>query len=323
MIPNAVEKQEKEAEELIKKLNEQSGDVPVVPDTPEVVDPETPPVQPVADPVVEAPPVETPPEDPNSKTWEQRFRTLEGKYNAETAELRSDNAGLRSDVSNLTSRMTEIERVKNEPPPPPPKVKPESVQTVERDTPEIIDTVNFYIDERVGKSLEEIRKEMGSKLEKVETTLSSNSGKTFRSSLSDKVKGNVDAINNDPKFKEWLSAVVPYSAGRTRHDFLKDSVLAQDPNETASFFNDYLKENTPPSTPNTPNKNVEKFVSPPPPGGPGSPNSPASEEKVSRSFMRKFYSDLNKGVYRNKEALAQKIEAKIDKAVETGRVVHD
>ena len=337
-IPEAVRRSTARAEEIAR----QAG-VANVPDAPEPtaddgvsangetpVVGETPPAPPAPPPAAPAP--ASPADD-----WEQKYRTLQGKYDSEVPGLRSQVNGLQQVLANLEPRSPQ-EPTK---PDPAPVVTTVGVpaKDIEEYGQELIDAVRRWARMEVQPLVDELRTKvdgLGSNFQKVERSAQEtavfNARTHVRAMLNaDPVLGPVwEDLNKDAGFINWIKSADPFS-GQIRQPLLQGAFDAGQADRVKAFFNAYLSEHTatqvpaqvPPHTPEQPGTGrptLEDFAAP----GRGSTTPPSGGAPEKRTWSQPeiaaFYRDVNRGVYAGKEADKLRIEQDIIAAATEGRI---
>jgi hypothetical protein len=138
-------------------------------------------------------------------------------------------------------------------------------------------------------------------------------------------------MGQDPNWSMWLGQKDRYSP-KKRLDLLKEANQSLDAEAVTNLLDDFKADmaragNPPASVPLisvTPTPPAVPFVTPP--SGPGSApanlNAPGGPEPVARSFIQQFYQDKIRGRYKGQDAEVAKIQAKIDAAISSGRVLN-
>jgi hypothetical protein len=187
-----------------------------------------------------------PPELPETNTdgsvnWENRFKALKGRFEAEQRRWGETQAQF---DQRIRETQAELERVARKPLPGEveqgPLVTPAEVQEYGAD---LIDVIRRAAAEAVMPMLKPIATEVGQMRARVETT-ESETGKQFltrmHSSMDSMVPG-WDQLNRDPNFIAWTKKNDVYS-NLNRQDLLQKAWYAGDSNRVAAFFQGYLAE---------------------------------------------------------------------------------
>ena len=155
------------------------------------------------------PKASTPEVDPNSPTWEQRFRSLQGKFDSEVPVLARQNKELLTQIEDLRRKV----ETKVEPQTPP---KAESFVTDKDVTEygaELID-VQRRVAKEVMAPLQELVKQRDAEIAELKTMLTKTGGEvaavTFEQRLSQAIP-EFAKINSDPKWIAFLDEPDPYT----------------------------------------------------------------------------------------------------------------
>jgi hypothetical protein len=282
-------------------------------------------------PLPEQPPADPPPAPPTADDWQQKFQTLQGKYNAEVPSLRGQINALSQQIEELKAKpATPAPADDDDPPPPPSKlVTDEDTETYGDD---LIDLMRRIVREtdagekaKLTSEIAELRRQMAAQATQVETVAGNVEGEKRASYFTDLLKAvpNYEEVDNSEAFKTWLLQVDEFS-GLLRNEILQTAYFAFDVARTAKVFNAYIAQATPqpppPPPPVDPQAELASLVSP------GQARTtqvvlPDDGQKVwTVAEMDAFYKDFARGGYRGDMATAKRIEADIDKALLEGRV---
>lgn len=283
--------------------------------------------------VVEAAPESNPNEQrkldtKEEETFEKRYRTLQGMYNADTSRLRAEN-------QQLNGRLTQLENLLSSLSTSPAKSE-ESVEKLvtDKDVEEYGDSIEVM--RRVAKEertaadrkiaeLEHLLKQMQTsvlpKVEQVAHKQAVSAEQSFWSELSMKVP-DWKEINADVQFHDWLLEVDPLT-GLSRQTYLEDAQRNMDINRVVSFFTTWQGQNSQPVAQPTRNAAASQLDKQIAPGRGRSGGAPSAEQSKTYTpgDIRKFFDDVRKGVYRGKEAERDRIERDIFSAQRDGRLV--
>ena len=269
-------------------------------------------------PVPTAPVVETPPQ---VSEFEQRYRTLKGKYDAEVPRLNQTVAELRSERDSTGSRLTQLENELRQLREKPAAVlDPKDVESFGADLVEMVRRqasaeLDSAVKAHIGAMVERItRLEQG--LTGVSQATAVSAEQQFRAALKQAVP-DFEAINASDAFLEWLGEEDEVY-GVPRQEALTRSGSNLDVARTASIFNAFKRTKVVP-----PVVQANELASQLTPSRSGSSAPPAAVNTVmiSQSSITQFYNDVRRGVYDGREAEAQRIETEINLALQSGRVV--
>ena len=251
-----------------------------------------------------------PPED-----FEQKYKTLQGKY---TAELdRMNNL--------LSSTLSERERL---------AAQLESTRTPQLADPGNDETTRF-IDElqseypTIAKGVEAmLKRDVRDRMAKTEGAVENLTRATdqvvadrYLSSL-DSIMPSWRQIKDNPDFSKWLAQPDRYT-GATRFQLLSGADSQRNPQTVAAFYEDFAREagllsddgGTPAPSRSAP---TTQNISPTTTGNPA----PSTQSKgfITRDEITKFYRDRALGKFSGSDEDAAKVEGRIMKAVREGKV---
>jgi len=332
-LPKQVKKQVEEAEALLAQMNQKPADTapPAAPEgateaAPPEGDLEGQPPQPEA----------SPPAEDDGQSWEQRFRSQQGRLEQATR----TNMTLNERLGQLEELVATL------------KIKGAEEQKMDAPAPKTYERLlseqelNDYGDEFlqvVGKkSREELQPEFESlaeRLQRIEGRLEGVGTVMERSAVQELYAGLADnvpdwrAINHSEQFKSWLQVPDPFS-GRIRHDMLTEAFSRHETGRVINFFRGFLAEATGlPQNTSSPGSSA-----PPPANGSGSgkpslesfaapgrarsaPQAlPPDKPIYTPAWIEKFMADKRTGKYRGREADADAIERDIFQAQHEGRI---
>lgn len=276
------------------------------------------------------PPVQTPPPQEN---FEQKYKTLQGMYNADTTRLRTE-------LAELKGRLAVLEK-QNPPPAPAAPTKPKREPTVlitDKDKEEFGDA----IDVMRKAAIEEVENRYAETISSLQDTI-----RVLQGQISSEIVPHVkrvaqhqaasaedqfwlyldtnvpewEAINASDAFQTWLLQKDKLS-GLSRQAFLEDAQNKLDAVRVAEFFNEWKALNKPSNDPKPgANKSeLEKQISPGKSKSGGTLHS-QKDTVYTREDVRKFYRDVASGVYRGNDQERARIEADIFEAQRSGRIV--
>lgn len=276
---------------------------------------------PAPDPVVPA--VPSPPvapegsQTPQNDVWEQRYRVLQGKYDAEVPQLHRRVHGLEANLNEAVERLNKVSEQRT--PEPPKATDPQDVENFGAD---LVNFVGRIAGQAVANAMpqfqaktEMLEAQIGQLVKQLEGThqqVAQSSEQLFFSNLS-KLVPTWEQINADQGFLTWLAEADPVY-GVPRQQALIAAQRALDVNRVAAVFNAYAVPRQPAPAPDPlANQVSPKSSATPTPA-------PVSKPIIKQGDVTKFYDDLRRGVYRGNDAEAQRIEQIINTALAEGRV---
>jgi len=328
-IPEQLRKQTEAVQELYKQMEESTGNEEATGDQADSEQEQLPAdsnVQSVQQPATEK---EQKVDEPKSEEdYVQKYKTLQGMYNAEVPRLHSQNR-------DLTNRVQQLEQL----------LASMNSQPAKKDEPTQEKYVTDSDIEEYGDSIDMMRKvtreELSAaarKIAQLENTINklnssvvpqmqqvvqrqaASSEQQFWSDLTAVVPDWRD-INDSADFQAWLLQVDPLT-GINRQTYLEDAQQNLDSRRVASFFetwqgmsgNQSVAQNK-----NVTNSELEKQVAPGRAKSGGAPTN-NSAKMYTPEDIKKFFEDVRKGKYVGKEAERDRIESDIFSAQREGRL---
>lgn len=288
-LPRAVEEQGRLADEMWAKAYGQESQQP----------PADPPKDPVGS---QSDPAPAPSEHSEPDSWENRYKILSGKYNAEVPRMAAENRELKTNIRMLEERLKKLEAGSNVER----LVKPEEVEEYGDN---LIDLIRRAAREEVSAKQTEIET-LKAKVEAFEGKVATNTEVSFYDRLTQLVP-DWRVVNDDSRFHQWLNDFDDY--GNRRQDMLSVAEETKDANKVAKFFDGFKKSIATQAA--TANRSLEQQVAPDvnravvPPQG---------KRIWTRPEITEFYSQMRRGAINAKDAVA--IEADIQAAIVEGRI---
>lgn len=355
-LPKAVQKQIEDANRLAEQLNKQrlEGQATPPPDG-------TPGPDPGNKPAAAAPDAGQPPADggqpansatppaPDAEGWEQKYKVLQGKYNAEVPRLQRQVNELISKLEQNSAQLTATQGMLSAlaqgrvaapggqspaPAAPVKLVKDEEVQEFGADLTDFIkrvaqEAVLPAIDQKLQPVQQQVAEVRQTATKVVERSVQSDHERLL-ATLDQQITG-WRQQNNDPGFLDWLAQPDPYS-GVTRGVLLRQAYEGFDVPRIVAFFKGYRNEHavvTPPApaaapvTPDALHRKLDDFVAPgtPKAGATGAQDG-AGKRIWTQAEIKRFYDDCTAGKYRTTDGQARRreIEQDIVAAAREGRV---
>lgn len=244
-LPKQVQQQLEEAERIQAQINQPTGHEP---------DP-APEPEPAPEPVAEPPPQPAPaPVEPaqDAVYWQNRFKTLEGMYRAETSTLKSQ-------VQQLSNA---VEQVRQQQPQAPKEQPLVTSQDDDKFGSDLIDVMRRVfreetrpLEKRLHGAEEFVRKIVPQvdRVSRVEAEVAQTREERFWGELSQAVP-DWEKTNADPKWHAWLAEYDPV-AGRTRQESLNEGQAKLDSRRVVALFK--LFKDGPGKAPEPKNKQPE------------------------------------------------------------------
>lgn len=336
-IPPQVRRRARQAEELQKQLLEQQeggegGEGGGSPPAPQEAPPADGGEQ--RQPVTEPPPAEV---APTGAEWEQRYRTLQGKYDREIPQMRAQ-------IQSLEGLIATMRTAPPSPSLPAPETVTQAPPVSEEDLqafgPELVEASRRWARAEVRAELDDMKNEIrglraGQDRQQAQTA--TNKLELELNSDPELANGVWQRLNHDNDFIQWLQEVDPFS-GVSRYVMLNHAYAGGDADRTGRFFKAYMREHTDrippaPAPPQTYTNGSNGFVGDTgqPPrledfAAPGrapraTPGGGAPEKRIwTNRDITAFYEDRTRGKYRGREDEAERLERDIFDAASEGRV---
>ena len=270
----------------------------------------------------------SPPPTPVHTDWEQRYSTLQGKYNTEIAELRGQVRSLENLISNMQTAPAREPLPSLPPPPTGHKIPEEDIEAYGED---LIKGTQRWAEAHyapVVRQLEDRIRQLEGNTQRIEYR---SAAQSVEQSL-DRAVPDWQQINVDPAFITWLGQIDPFS-GHTRKAMITDAHTRGDAARTIAFFQAFKNEQTLVNPPRGTQPDQTGGSSPPadrlpletlaaPGRGPTTPPAPGAPERRiwNGAEITQFYRNKQRGQFRGREADADRIEADIIAASREGRV---
>lgn len=327
-IPEQVKKQSEAVQQLYEDLNSEEGVVAEPAEEGEVVA-----VQ--ADRVDEQAPQSEPEEQTVSdtqddKSLEQKYKTLQGMYNAEIPRLHADKRELASRVSQLEQLLSSASQ------PTPTPAAPEVPQTLvtEQDIEDYGDSIDVMrrvsqegtnaANQRIAnleQTIQQLQSNVMPRVEHLSQQQAQNTEQSFWGELSNSVPNWRD-INESPDFQTWLLDIDPLT-GISRQTYLEDAQSNFDVRRVASFFSTWGSMNGMPQAQQettSAQSQLEKQLAPGKGKSTGAPAS-NSDQTYTPADITAFYDGVKSGRYKGQDKERARIERDIFAAQRDGRIV--
>lgn len=276
--------------------------------------------------VTEVAPPPTPEPTP-AEDWEQKYKALQGKYNAEVPRMAAEMRDLKNQMQQLMAAPQPKEEPKQEAP----KKDVVSEQDLVDYGEDLVDFIRRVAKAEAASATEGLTP----KIQEIQGQVRQSSQRQATNSVYSKLDHDVQdwrEINKSPEFLDWLATRDPY-AGDFRKNLLAQAFENGDADRVVAFFKGYKAERqavtpAPTSAPapaaepaRQPQVSLEQLAGPA--GGPtnGSVNTqPEQAPNWTRGQIASFYHDVNAGVYAKDPDRKAQIEASIAAALREGRI---
>jgi hypothetical protein len=341
-LPEQIRKQTEAVQELYKQLN---GDGTNGEGQNPPTDGGTPPTEPVANSTPTADEnaatnnAAQPPSDEHTngggkdaeETLTQKYRTLQGMYNAEVPRLHSQNKELSGRLQQMEqllatisqqngrSQSQQVEETlitdKDQ------EEYGESLDVMRRVTREELIPVAQKI-AQIDRLLQQLQVNVVPQVNAVVQRQALSAEQQFWSDLTSYAPQWKD-INNDPAFQSWLLEVDPLS-GITRQTILEDAQNSLDVRRVGNFFKSWLELTGQANVAQNTRRNVsaselERQVAPGKGRNTGNPSG-SNAKTYSPDDIKLFFNDVRQGKYKGREAERDRIERDIFAAQRDGRI---
>lgn len=311
-LPKQVEKQLKEVEALEKSLNAQPE-----PKEDAALEPEA--KQPEVAPQPEVKPNQ--PEPQKTVDWEQKYRTLQGMFDAEVPKLHASNRELNS---KLNEALEQINALKTAAPAAPKAaeslVTDKDVETFGGDLIDlqrrVASEVSANIERQFQGKLDKLEAENRALKEQVQSTGNQVGELTFEQRLSSAVP-DFAAVNRDPRWIEWLAEVDPMTRG-PRRNLAQDAYAKGDVDGVAHYVKLFRDTLAPAPKQNDKKSELERQVAP---SRTNSTVPSTPQAKVySNAQIEQLWAEVRQKSIRGRIDEANQLEAEITAAYMEGRV---
>lgn len=316
-LPRAVQAQLEQAEALLAGNTPPADNAQAATDpAPEAAQQNEPPVQ------ATAPAPEPAPTTPSAEeTWERRYKTLQGLFNAEVPKLQQQNKELSAKLHDAIERMEKLSQQPQKPEPQhKPALDPNDVENFGSDLVEMVQRQTQHVLSSVAGKLDGVVANFEARLTQVEQALKGTTqtvAVTAEEIFFNKLAAIVpdwEKVNSSEAFLAWLGDVDPVY-GQTRQAALTAAQQNMDVARVAAVFNAF-KSTLPKS--NQAQESLAKQVSPK--ATASAPPAPTEKPVITQAQIQAFYKDVATGKYRGRDAEAASLEALINEAIADGRV---
>lgn len=301
-LPPAIARQAAEANQLMNELNAQPAPAPEppAPNAPQASEPPQP----------ATPPAPAPADDPNSETWAQRFRSLQGITAQQGQRMREQQQAHERQVAELQTLIQELKAVKAEKPQEKPAADPKDVETFGADLVEMVQRYAERVFQSMAAQFGGKTAELETRIAAVEQQVTGVSKKTeltreqqFYATL-DVLVPTWKQVNSEQRWLQWLGEIDPVY-GAPRQAALDVVFEALDAKRVAAIFNTFLMQHPPAQK-----ESLAAHVAPPTAAAPAPVVNPPPGRIFTDKEVLHFYNERAKGRLVGPEAdrLAAEIE---------------
>jgi hypothetical protein len=266
------------------------------------------------------------------ETVVQKYKTLQGMYNAEVPRLHQQNREMQQRLQQMEQLIASMTAA--QPPATPVTVDKLVTEQEVADYGESIDVMRKVTREELGAvtqritAIETMMRQMQTQVvpqvQAVAHRQQLSAEQQFWADLSGAVP-NFRQINDTPDFQSWLLSTDPLT-GIVRQTYLDDAQRALDAMRVAAFFRTWLETtgqvNVAQSNSTVPaaTSELERQVAPGRSRSGGTPPLNNKAKTYTGADIQKFFSDVRKGVYKGREAERDRIERDIFAAQRENRI---
>ena len=312
-LPRAIQKQVEDADAFVSQMTGQTDNTETDPNSIQNIAPDPEPQQPISQ---EPEPKPVIPEE----TWERKYLTLKGMYDAEVPRLHAQMREMNGQVQNLIAENATAKAQQ-------PAAQPSSSKTLitEQDKEafgsDLLDLIDRASEQKVAEFrghnsqlMDEIR-ELKGKLGNVSERQVVSDKDRFVAKLAAQVP-NWETLNVDQGFLTWLAEVDPIY-GLPRQVALSNAYESSDADRTAIIFKQYQGMLAP--TQQRPSQQLQSQVAPTRSRASSAPATSAGDKPIySQDQIANFYNEWIKGHIDPAEA--ERIEKDINAAYSEGRI---
>lgn len=280
------------------------------------------------------------PKAPEEKTWEERFKALQGIFDAKLPQLQNElktsqavSDQQRQMILALQGQLQQLQQA----PPAPRQAAPTPVLTEDelKDyTPEFFAMMARWLEPQLNPikhAIVELQRSIAPAVQQLSSqvqTVAHSQALTREEKFFQEVQGavpNWEQLNVDPHFLAWLG-VVDSMTGISRHAYLSDARSTLDAGRVVAIFRAYLHEagggTTHAGTSAAqvqPQSELEKHVTVESTKRPAPPSGGQDTRTFTQKDLDKLYADWRHGAYKGREAEFQTKERELLEAINSGR----
>jgi hypothetical protein len=269
----------------------------------------------------------------SEETVLQKYKTLQGMYNAEVPRLHQQNRDMQNRLQQMEQLLASLSAQQETSAAQPPVAK---TLISEKDIEEYGDSLDVMrkvsqeelspFEQRLAQMETLLRQMQSSVLPQVQAVAQRqqvSAEQQFWADLATTVP-NYREVNATEGFQAWLLEADPLT-GITRQTYLDDAQRALDAQRVGNFFRAWLETTgqaaVAQSTDRGTSSELEKQVAPGRSRGAGSPAANNKAATYSPQDIQKFFNDVRMGKYKGREADRSRIERDIFNAQREGRIV--
>ena len=266
----------------------------------------------------------------SEETAEQRYRTLQGMYNADTARMRAETQHLNARIAQLEGLLSSI----SSQPAPAAAAAPQEKLITDQDVAEYGESIDVMrrvtreetaaYQRKIAELEHTLRQVQTNVLPRVEQVVQRQAVSAEQSFWSDLTRSVPEwrQINDDQRFHSWLLEVDQLT-GFNRQTSLEQAQRALDVDRVAAFFRAWRDQGGQESAQPTRDAAADELSRQVQPGRARSSGAPTEKQAATYTTrdISKFFDDVRRGVYRGREAERDRIERDIFAAQRENRIV--
>ena len=263
------------------------------------------------------------------ETVVQKYKTLQGMYNAEVPRLHQQNREMQQRLQQMEQLLASMTAVQ-------PQAAPAAERLVtDKDVEEYGESIDMMrkvsreelgaVAQRIASleaTLRQMQTQVVPQVQAVAQRQQLSAEQMFWADLAAAVP-EFRKVNDNPDFQSWLLQADPLT-GVTRQTFLDDAQRSLDARRVANFFRTWLESTgqaaVAHSTENSPAAELEKQVSPGRSRSTGTPATANQGKTYAPADIQKFFNDVRAGKYKGREQERSRIERDIFAAQREGRI---
>jgi hypothetical protein len=319
-LPAAIQRQLEQADALQASMTAPETATPATPenDTAPVTEASTPAnAQASGDAPAAAPvPAASQPSSDDAKLWEQRYRTLQSKYDVEVPRLHTN---LRSAMEKIAVLESAQHAATAEP-----AKKLVTQQDVDTFGGDLVDLIGRKAQEIAGEQVSALQatvKALEAKLSQTHQRVETSDDGRFFADLAGLVP-DYKEVNADPRWLQWLTVTEPL-AGRTRQQLLDEAAAARDVARVARLFGAFKESLVPAQAVQAAQQQqvaqeLQRQVAPARSKGASAPVAPQATRVWTSRELNEHYRKVRMGELSPEQAA--RIESEINQAMTEGRI---
>ena len=267
------------------------------------------------------------------ETVVQKYKTLQGMYNAEVPRLHHQNRELQQRIQNMEQLLASVSASQTATTQAAPAAERFVTDKDVEEYGESLDVMRKVTREELGavaqriaaieSMLTQMKTQVVPQVQAVAQRQQVNAEQQFWADLSAGVP-NFKQVNDNADFQTWLLESDPLT-GITRQTYLDDAQRALDSRRVVSIFRTWLESTgqaaVAHSTGHSPSSELEKQVSPGRSRSTGTPASTNQAKTYSPQDIQKFFNDVRAGKYKGRDQERARIERDIFSAQRENRIV--